>query len=765
MAIELSDDTAITSPMPAGSFVWGKRTGDSVPTAFSRESILSYLTSALAAVASSGSASDLSSGTVPNGRLHQYLADISSINDPAVGSVVYFNGGSFVAYPLDVLYSTDPDLAPDGVLGGVTVASRATIEGLSFSASVAVIRTAGYASPGDGGHGVYARIDDPGSTNRRYVQSVDGSWWGLMTSEGANAKQFGARVDDSAVSGDMDEETEALQQMLDSGITSLLVPAGTCRINDGLTLTVPGVTVKGAGRGATTIHGQGHTSDHILVQADDCTVEDIELSAQQYASYGTYSGHPNALLKFQNEDITAEIVNCTVRNVRTVGGTQAVWFTNGRKVDIAGLEIVNPYNFGLALTEGTRHVTATGLDIDGVGIGEGIRLGSPNEDFPCMDIAISNFNMRSCGILNPTRSSWQNTIGSHSNCLRGIVISNGTIADSGPAFEFKFNGDTSPPSGYDLQYQDVLVRGVHVRSGWADKGNATFRWNGAASVGDDMVGRVRFVGCSFIHTGEETPSSTTCSAIALSGADGNEVIGCQIKGHYLGIEVSGSGDTGLTTGARRTVIRGNTIDVLNTGVRMINETFTDLDISSNTIRSGSEGISCSTNEGLTGLRIANNDVVSTATASSTANAIDLRGIISAVIENNHLEADQRAISIAAQPADPSVAGIVRNNKFKLRNASGVNYGLFINEGTWQFEFNRIESASTNCRGGVISAGGTLNAFRNLRGTSATAPSGVGGSLGDYYGNHTLTAGGVLEWHVTTASNTAATWKAAAAVAA
>lgn len=98
MGIEVRDDTIVTSAMPAGSWVIGGQTSaDAAPTAFGRESIYNYISSALAAVASSGSASDLDSGTLPLGRLHSHLQDISNILAAAQGDILHFDGSNWVA--------------------------------------------------------------------------------------------------------------------------------------------------------------------------------------------------------------------------------------------------------------------------------------------------------------------------------------------------------------------------------------------------------------------------------------------------------------------------------------------------------------------------------------------------------------------------------------------------------------------------------------------------------------------------------------------
>jgi hypothetical protein len=97
MGIEIRDDSVVTTPLPAGSWlIGGTSASDAVPTAFGREAIYNYMVSALASVASSGSATDLTSGTLPLGRLHAHLADIASIASPSSGDLLYFDGVDFV---------------------------------------------------------------------------------------------------------------------------------------------------------------------------------------------------------------------------------------------------------------------------------------------------------------------------------------------------------------------------------------------------------------------------------------------------------------------------------------------------------------------------------------------------------------------------------------------------------------------------------------------------------------------------------------------
>ncbi len=110
--IELNDDTLYTSALPAGARLFGAQSAAATePTSFGREAIYNYVSAALAPVASSGSATDLTSGTLPLGRLHAWLADISSIASPTTNDVIYFNGTDFVSGSVSSLVSASLDTA------------------------------------------------------------------------------------------------------------------------------------------------------------------------------------------------------------------------------------------------------------------------------------------------------------------------------------------------------------------------------------------------------------------------------------------------------------------------------------------------------------------------------------------------------------------------------------------------------------------------------------------------------------------------------
>lgn len=97
MSFELRDDQIETAPLGANARLWGAKSANDVePTSFGRESIGNYVTSLLANIALSGSASDLIDGTIPTERLPISLQNIVDIPNPAVGDIMHWNGSQWI---------------------------------------------------------------------------------------------------------------------------------------------------------------------------------------------------------------------------------------------------------------------------------------------------------------------------------------------------------------------------------------------------------------------------------------------------------------------------------------------------------------------------------------------------------------------------------------------------------------------------------------------------------------------------------------------
>lgn len=140
MAVELSDDTLYTGALPATARVFGALSSIAAePTSFGREAIINTAKDGLATVATTGSATDLTSGTLPLGRLHAWLADISSIASFETGDMLYFNGSDVVALPVG-----DADGQLLKLVGGIPVWS--TVDTLDVEAALLAAEAAAAAA-------------------------------------------------------------------------------------------------------------------------------------------------------------------------------------------------------------------------------------------------------------------------------------------------------------------------------------------------------------------------------------------------------------------------------------------------------------------------------------------------------------------------------------------------------------------------------------------------------------------------------------------
>ncbi|HEX4199641.1 MAG TPA: glycosyl hydrolase family 28-related protein [Caulobacteraceae bacterium] len=139
----------------------------------------------------------------------------------------------------------------------VSAAARSAI-----GPDVQLVRTAGFARPGDGGDGSYQRTDSPPPHAGAWFRSADGACWRYAPdARGVNARAFGARGDAVAdpktfrlVSGT--DDSPAIQNAIDFAIYGarrpVYLPAGVYRIDEVLHLgygagSFESVTLEGDG--------------------------------------------------------------------------------------------------------------------------------------------------------------------------------------------------------------------------------------------------------------------------------------------------------------------------------------------------------------------------------------------------------------------------------------------------------------------------------------------------------------------------------------
>jgi hypothetical protein len=124
-------------------------------------------------------------------------------------------------------------------------ATRATITLANIDAATTYIRTAGYATVGDGGAALYVRISAPSPVKAWHVQSADGAYWLYTPAAGANPYAFGAKGIGSSF-----DDTTAFQAAVDyqqtfGGYVEVPAPSSYFAVTS---VTATGGSIVGAGR-------------------------------------------------------------------------------------------------------------------------------------------------------------------------------------------------------------------------------------------------------------------------------------------------------------------------------------------------------------------------------------------------------------------------------------------------------------------------------------------------------------------------------------
>lgn len=150
------------------------------------------------------------------------------------GNIFLANGADYKVV-LAPSTDTDPPTAPiytwDPVGSGVTVDSdyetRTAAAEASISASINYVRTAGYASAGDGGGGLYKRVGSEPSHAGKF-QSADGTWWELSDPV-VYCKQVGAKLDGVTIDTTAINNALAIGRPTCLGVGTALI-SGPCMV-------------------------------------------------------------------------------------------------------------------------------------------------------------------------------------------------------------------------------------------------------------------------------------------------------------------------------------------------------------------------------------------------------------------------------------------------------------------------------------------------------------------------------------------------------
>lgn len=152
--------------------------------------------------------------------------------------------------------------------------TRAELAASSVADGLTHVRTAGYATVGDGGGALYKRaVSEPAHAGK--VQSADGVWWELAETV-VHPRMFGA------VGDGVTDDTDEIQDSIDAAVAisakwhlrpgNYIVSGPTA----GACLTIPGsLTMRGGGFGGGTLTTASAAAIIASVDTDDITIEGL----------------------------------------------------------------------------------------------------------------------------------------------------------------------------------------------------------------------------------------------------------------------------------------------------------------------------------------------------------------------------------------------------------------------------------------------------------------------------------------------------------
>lgn len=252
--------------------------------------------------------------------------------------------------------------------------SRADAVAATISAAQNVVRTAGYAAFGDGGHAMYARVAVQ-PTHAGKLQSADGAWWELTDSQ-PNLFQFGGATAAA-------DNATALQNLIDycaSKKSPANIPAGNFTVLSTITIDADVGIIRGAGRSNSTIAAGSSFAQIFLFTslAIGTSVQELTLStsgtttrpvkveqdsvAVSFDLCSFYGDSADALIYSNGQNIVVErcgfstgastiyalILDCYNQNTAFSGN---IVYGTGR-----GIQIIDTLTPGLNRVEGTRIV-------------------------------------------------------------------------------------------------------------------------------------------------------------------------------------------------------------------------------------------------------------------------------------------------------------------------------------------------------------------------------------------------------------------------
>jgi hypothetical protein len=452
-------------------------------------------------------------------------------------------------------------------------ANRAAAEVATVRAEIAILRTAGFHSPGDGGGATYHRVRAQPSHAGR-LRTADGAWWEIRGHD-FSALQFGARGDGVA------NDSEALNGALACPLVRALhFPAGRYRAIGLRLFRECAIT----GEAAELFWDEPGSSNYLLsISAPGANLRGLRFTGLRYETLKDPIS-PQRLLSI--DPLTPQDGGeVRLQDLTFIGGCDGCVIGLVSNVFIDRLRFDRCRNHALVLTTGPRRIIINGLIATEIGEYGAVKTALTSTQRATERLVINDFVVTDCARADADPASWQEGLDLVCGFAREFVITNGVISNCG-------NGGIELKTGAiaideEDTYQDMLISNVVINV-TGNRHAIVLNWTGR-NVNSPKRGRRLLITNNVIR--HEDADNAGGNAIEIAAWSDVHIANNYFEGAHSGINLAPRGASDDT--ASDISIAGNHMRRVQVGIRAYRGSVQGLDISGNMIGATQRGIELS----------------------------------------------------------------------------------------------------------------------------------------------------------------------------
>ncbi|MCI4662375.1 MAG: right-handed parallel beta-helix repeat-containing protein [Neomegalonema sp.] len=604
----------------------------------------------------------------------------------------------------------------------VTIPTASTVEKVALAADVAGFATLGYHALGDGGGGVYERVEK-GSADKAApgdLVAKNGTVYALKELR-PNARQFGARGDGKS------DDSAALQAAIDAGVKAgaLHLPPGRYKacgleIKGDLTLTGEGATLVWDATG-------GEPADMIKVAKGGLALRHLIFEGAIYQ--GAADAISTTFLRVSDPSPRTPFLS--IFDCCFVGGLNACVIGAAEDVLIENVRFERQKGAGITLYRGPRSVIIRNMTA--VETGDAAIAGNYKAEKRSMDrLTITDFTLERCGHLNPEPKRWQSGVTLAAASGANWQISNGTIIDcQGGAVDIQ-TGAAIQEEGEAVE--NVIISNLNIEQ----PGNSAaikLSWVSARAPEARMGRRVLIANNILRHRDVE---SRTGAGIALAAWGEVQIVGNLIENPGAGMRIRPSGSSDDTI--RGLSIKNNRFTGAMVGIEVTSDgALEDVRISGNEIRAGRNAILFD-GAVMRRVQIDNNQIEQVDRPSNLEYyaALQMANVDGLLLLANRIDALGGSAILIPEGTSPKSGGSIAYNVITSAFVP-CRFGA----GRWQLAMNDISGTSDD--GSYIATDGAkVYATFTFRGIAPKRPEAFG-ARGDIFIGHAASAQQPFGW--------------------